>query len=124
MRLSTKLKSSHKIGPKKYLAFPVSISGKYFKAVPYELGKNGILDYDAIEKLAQKEKPKIIVCGFTAYPRIIDFERFGQIADRVGAYLFADISHIAGLVATGVHSSPVPYAHIVMTTTHKILRGP
>lgn len=103
---------------------PVSISGKYFKAVPYELGKNGILDYDAIEKLAQKERPKIIVCGFTAYPRIIDFEKFGRIADSVGAYLLADISHIAGLVAAGVHPSPVPYAHIVMTTTHKTLRGP
>ena len=103
---------------------PVSISGKYFKAVPYELGKNGILDYGTIEELAQKEKPKIIVCGYTAYPRIIDFKRFGQIADKVGAYLLADISHIAGLVATGVHPSPVPYAHTVMTTTHKTLRGP
>jgi len=82
---------------------PVSISGKYFKAIPYELSKDGTLDYGAIEKLAQKEKPKIIVCGFTAYPRIIDFKKFGQIADQVGAYLLADISHIAGLVATGVH---------------------
>ncbi|HLA03781.1 MAG TPA: serine hydroxymethyltransferase [Patescibacteria group bacterium] len=103
---------------------PVSISGKYFKAIPYELSKDGTLDYGAIEKLAQKEKPKIIVCGFTAYPRIIDFKKFGQIADQVGAYLLADISHIAGLVATGVHPSPIPYAHIVMTTTHKTLRGP
>jgi len=103
---------------------PVSISGKYFKTVPYELGRDGHLNYDAIEKQAAREKPKIIVCGFTAYPRIIDFERFSQIADSVGAYLLADISHIAGLVAAGVHPSPVPYVHIVMTTTHKTLRGP
>src|SRR3990167_8504686 len=103
---------------------PVSISGKYFRAVPYELGRGGLLEYDAIEKQAISEKPKIIVCGFTAYPRIIDFERFGQIADRVGAYLLADISHIAGLVAAGVHPSPTSHAHIVMTTTHKTLRGP
>src|SRR3989344_1724803 len=98
---------------------PVSISGKYFKAVPYELSKDGVIDYGAIEKLAQKEKPKIIVCGFTAYPRIIDFARFSQIADSVGAYLLADISHIAGLVAAGAHPSPVPHAHIVMTPNHK-----
>lgn len=103
---------------------PVSISGKYFKAASYELDKNGHLDYQAIEKLAQREKPKIIVCGFTAYPRTIDFKRFGQIADKVSAYLLADISHIAGLVAGGVHPSPVAHAHIVMTTTHKTLRGP
>ena len=103
---------------------PVSISGKYFKAVPYELGKNGYLDYDQIEKLATAEKPKIIVCGFTAYPRIIDFKKFGQIADSCGAYLLADVSHIAGLIVAGVHPSPVPYSHIVMTTTHKTLRGP
>lgn len=103
---------------------PVSISGKYFKAVAYGLDKNGLLDYDAIEKQAVREKPKIIVCGYTAYPKIIDFPRFGQIADRAGAYLLADISHIAGLVAAGVHPSPVPHAHIVMTTTHKTLRGP
>ena len=103
---------------------PVSISGKYFKTVPYELGTNGYLDFDAIEKLAASEKPKIIVCGFTAYPRIIDFRRFGQIADSCGAYLLADISHITGLVVAGVHPSPTPYAHIVMTTTHKTLRGP
>lgn len=102
----------------------VSISGKYFRAIPYELGRDGLLDYDAIEKQAAREKPKIIVCGYTAYPRIIDFRRFGQIAERVGAYLLADISHIAGLVVAGVHPSPVPYVHIVMTTTHKTLRGP
>ncbi|OGE10129.1 serine hydroxymethyltransferase [Candidatus Curtissbacteria bacterium RIFCSPLOWO2_01_FULL_42_26] len=103
---------------------PVSISGKYFKAVPYELGKDDRLDYDAIEKLAITEKPKVIVCGYTAYPRTINFKRFGEIADSVGAYLLADISHIAGLVAGGAHPSPVPYVHIVMTTTHKTLRGP
>ena len=103
---------------------PVSLSGKYFKTVPYQLGKDGLLNYDEIEKLALKERPKIIVCGYTAYPRIIDFERFGKIADKIGAYLLADISHIAGLVVSGVHPSPVPFAHIVMTTTHKTLRGP
>lgn len=103
---------------------PVSISGKYFKTVPYEVGRDGLLDYSSIEKLALKEKPKIIVCGFTAYPQIIDFKRFGQIADKAGAYLLADISHIAGLVAGGAHPSPVPHADIVMTTTHKTLRGP
>src|SRR3989338_3244329 len=91
---------------------PVSISGKYFKAVPYELDKNGLLNFVVIEKLASTEKPKIIVCGYTAYPRTIDFKRFGQIADSVGAYLLADISHITGLVLGGVHPSPVPYAHI------------
>ena len=103
---------------------PVSFSGKYFTIVPYKLDKKGIIDYDEAEKLALEEKPKIIVCGATAYPRIIDFKRFGQIADKCGAYLLADISHIAGLVAAGVHPSPVPYVHIVMTTTHKTLRGP
>lgn len=103
---------------------PVSISGRYFGIVPYELGRDGLLDYGQLEKLAIREKPKIIVCGFTAYPRIIDFQRFGQIAERAGSYLLADISHIAGLVISGVHPSPVPYAHIVMTTTHKTLRGP
>lgn len=103
---------------------PVSFSGKYFKVVSYNLGKNEQLDYGAIERLAISEKPKIIVCGFTAYPRIIDFKRFGKIADKVGAYLLADISHIAGLVAGGVHPSPVEHAHVVMTTTHKTLRGP
>ncbi len=103
---------------------PVSISGKYFGVVPYHLGKNGLFDYDNIEKQALSERPKIIVCGGTAIPRIIDFKRFSEIADKVGAYLLADISHIAGLIAAGVHPTPVPYAHIVMTTTHKTLRGP
>ncbi len=102
----------------------VSFSGKYFKVVPYTLGKDGFLDYDQIEKLALKEKPKLIICGFTAYSRIIDFKRFSQIAQKVGAYLLADISHIGGLVASGVHPSPVEYVDIIMTTTHKTLRGP
>lgn len=102
----------------------VSATGKFFKGLQYTSGKNGYLDYDAIEKQAIKEKPDMIVCGFTAYPRIIDFKRFGQIADRVGAYLFADISHITGLIIAGVHPSPVPYVHIIMTTSHKTLRGP
>ena len=102
----------------------VSFSGKYFKSVAYTVKEDGTLDYDEIEKLAIKEKPQIIVCGFTAYPRSIDFERFGKIADKVGAYLHADISHIAGLIAGGAHPSPVPYAHTIMTTTHKTLRGP
>ena len=103
---------------------PVSFSGKYFKTVPYTLGPDGLLDFKEIERIAVAEKPKIIVCGFTAYPRKIDFKRFGEIADKVGAYLLADISHIAGLVAGGAHVSPVPYADIIMTTTHKTLRGP
>lgn len=103
---------------------PVSFSGKYFKTVSFPVTKDGILDMDEIEKLAMKEKPQIIVCGFTAYPRIIDFERFGKIADKCGAYLLADVSHIAGLIAGGSHPSPAKYAHIIMTTTHKSLRGP
>ena len=101
-----------------------SATGKFFKSGLYELGKDGKLDFEAIEKQAIKEKPDIIVCGFTAYPREIDFAKFAKIADKVGAYLLADISHIAGLVVGGVHPSPVPYAHIVTTTTHKTLRGP
>lgn len=103
---------------------PVSFSGKYFQTVSFPVTKDGVLDMDAVEKLAMKEKPQIIVCGFTAYPRVIDFERFGKIADKCGAYLLADISHIAGLVAGGSHPSPVKHVHIVMTTTHKTLRGP
>lgn len=103
---------------------PVSFSGKYFKIVSYGLDKNGYIDYDEAERLAIKEKPKIIVCGATAYPRIIDFKRFGEIADKAGAYLLADISHITGLIVAGAHPSPVPYVHIIMTTTHKTLRGP
>lgn len=103
---------------------PQSASGKFFKSTLYTLGKDSKLDFAAIEKQAIAEKPDIIVCGFTAYSSIIDFKEFGRIADKTGAYLLADISHIAGLVASGVHPSPVPYAHIVTTTTHKTLRGP
>ena len=103
---------------------PFTFSSKFFTSVQYELGEDELLDYDAIEKLARKEKPKIIICGFTAYPRVINFKKFGEIADRVGAYLMADISHIAGLVVAGVHPNPVPYVHVVTTTTHKTLRGP
>lgn len=103
---------------------PLTFSSRFFTSVPYELGKDGFLDYDAIEKQAVREKPKIIICGFTAYPRIIDFARFGQIADKAGSYLLADIAHIAGLVAAGVHPSPVRHAHVITTTTHKTLRGP
>ena len=97
---------------------PQSATGKYYKGVLYEVGKDGFLDYDIIEKQALKEKPDIMVCGFTAYPRIIDFARFAQIADKVGCYLLADVSHIAGLIVAGVHPSPVPFAHIVTTGTH------
>lgn len=103
---------------------PHTFASRFFTAVNYTLGDDCRLDYDAIEELAKKEKPKIIVCGYTAYPRTIDFKRFGEIADRSGAYLLADISHIAGLVVAGVHPSPVPYADVIMTTTHKTLRGP
>ncbi len=102
----------------------VSLSGRYFKSVSYTLGKNGKLDYDQIEKLAIKEKPKILVCGTTAYPRKIDFKKFSEIAKKIGAYLLADISHITGLIIGGVHKSPVLYADIITSTTHKTLRGP
>lgn len=103
---------------------PVSSSAQYYKAVQYNTNADGVFDYDAIEKLAIETKPHIIVCGATAYPRIIDFKRFGEIADKVGAYLLADISHITGLIVGGVHPSPVPYVDVIMTTTHKTLRGP
>ena len=103
---------------------PQSSSGKFFKSTLFTLGKDGKFDFDTIEKQALKERPDIIVCGFTAYPRIIDFKKFGEIADKAGAYLLADVSHIAGLIVAGVHPSPVAYAHIVTTTTHKTLRGP
>lgn len=102
----------------------LNASSIYFTPVNYELGKNGLLDFAAIRQLALKEKPQIIVAGFTAYPRIVDWKAFAKIADEVGAYFMTDISHIAGLVAAGVYPSPVPYAHVVTTTTHKTLRGP
>ncbi len=103
---------------------PLSLSARFFTPVHYTLGKDGKLDYGEIEKIAIKEKPKIIICGFTAYPRIYDFKRFGEIADKVGAYLMADVAHVAGLIAAGVHPSPAEYAHVITTTTHKTLRGP
>ncbi len=102
----------------------VTFSGKYFTSVQYDVDENGIIDLDYVAKLAKKEKPQIIVVGTTAYPRVFDWKKWRVIADSVGAYLLADISHIAGLVVGGAHPSPVPFADIVMTTTHKTLRGP
>ena len=103
---------------------PVNISGKYFKIVPYGVGDDGRINYDEVERLAEECKPKLILAGASAYPRAIDFERFGKIAKKVGAYLMVDMAHIAGLVAAGLHQNPVPYADVVTTTTHKTLRGP
>ena len=104
---------------------PVNISGKYFNIVPYGVSdENGTIDYDEVRRLALECKPKLILAGASAYPRTIDFARFRAIADEVGAYLMVDMAHIAGLVAAGVHPSPVPHAHVVTTTTHKTLRGP
>jgi glycine hydroxymethyltransferase len=102
----------------------VSVTGKYFRSIQYTADKNGFLDFDEIEKLAKKHKPKVIICGYTAYPRVIDFPRFSKITRKVGAYLLADIAHIAGLIAAGVHPSPSGIADIITTTTHKTLRGP
>lgn len=104
---------------------PVNISGKYFNIVPYFVDeKTCLINYDEIERLAKECKPKLILAGASAYPRVIDFKRFREIADSVGAYLMVDMAHIAGLIAAGEHPSPVPYAHVVTTTTHKTLRGP
>ncbi len=103
---------------------PVNASGKLYKFVPYGVNDDGFIDYDEFEKTANEVKPKLIVAGASAYPRIIDFERIGKIAKAVGAYFMVDMAHIAGLVAAGLHPSPVPYADIVTTTTHKTLRGP
>ena len=103
---------------------PVNASGKLYKFVPYGVNDNGFIDYDELEKTANEIKPKLIVAGASAYPRIIDFERIGKIAKSIGAYFMVDMAHIAGLVAAGLHTSPVPYADIVTTTTHKTLRGP
>jgi len=102
----------------------ITFSGKYFRSVQYDVDENGWINHDEVEKLAHLEKPKIIVVGTTAYPRIFDWARWKKIADGVGAYLLADISHIVGLVVGGEHPSPVPYVDLVMTTTHKTLRGP
>ena len=103
---------------------PVNFSGLFFDVISYGVDENGYIDYDEVEKLAVENKPKLIIAGASNYPRIIDFKRFREIADKVGAYLLADIAHIAGLVATGLHPSPAGYAHFVTTTTHKTLRGP
>ena len=103
---------------------PVNASGKLYNFVPYGVNDDGFIDYDALEATAKEVKPKLIVAGASAYPRIIDFERIGAIAKEVGAYFMVDMAHIAGLVAAGLHPSPVPYADIVTTTTHKTLRGP
>ncbi|MFR1619452.1 serine hydroxymethyltransferase [Megamonas funiformis] len=104
---------------------PVNISGKYFKSIPYGVDKETErIDYDELERLAKEHQPKLIVGGASAYSRVIDFERMAQIAKSVGAYLMIDMAHIAGLVAAGLHPSPVPYADVVTTTTHKTLRGP
>ncbi len=103
---------------------PANISGNVYNCVPYGINEEGYLDYDEIEKIAMECKPKLIICGASAYARAIDFKRFREIADKVGAYLMADIAHIAGLVATGYHMSPIPYAHVTTATVHKTLRGP
>lgn len=103
---------------------PVNASGKLYNFVPYGVNDEGYIDYDELEKTAKENNPKLIVAGASAYPRIIDFERIGKIAKEVGAYFMVDMAHIAGLVAAGLHPSPVPYADIVTTTTHKTLRGP
>ena len=104
---------------------PVNMSGKYFDVISYGVRKDNFrIDYDEVRRMAKEHKPKMIIAGASAYPRIIDFKAFREIADEVGAYLMVDIAHIAGLVAAGIHPSPVPYAHFVTTTTHKTLRGP
>ena len=103
---------------------PANISGKYFNVVSYGVNDEGVIDYDKVREIAVKEKPKMIIAGASAYARIIDFKKFREIADEVGAYLMVDMAHIAGLVAAGEHPSPIPYADVVTTTTHKTLRGP
>lgn len=103
---------------------PVNMSGKYFNVVPYGVNDEGVIDYDQVLEIAKECKPKMIVAGASAYARTIDFKRFREIADEVGAYLMVDMAHIAGLVAAGLHPSPIPYAHVTTTTTHKTLRGP
>ena len=103
---------------------PVNISGKYFDCASYGVNENGVIDYDDVLRIAKEHRPKLIIAGASAYARIIDFKKFRQIADEVGAYLMVDMAHIAGLVAAKVHPSPIPYADVVTTTTHKTLRGP
>ena len=103
---------------------PVNFSGLYFNIVPYGVNDQGFIDYDELERIAKEARPKLIIAGASAYARTIDFKRFREIADEVGAYLMVDMAHIAGLVAAGEHPSPIPYADVVTTTTHKTLRGP
>lgn len=103
---------------------PVNFSGSYFHIVPYGVNDDGFIDYDEVLRIAKEAKPKMIIAGASAYARRIDFKRFREIADEVGAYLMVDMAHIAGLIAGGVHESPIPYAHVTTTTTHKTLRGP
>lgn len=103
---------------------PANFSGQFYNIVPYGVNAEGYIDYDAVRELALREKPKMIIAGASAYPRIIDFKKFREISDEVGAVLWVDMAHIAGLVAAGLHPSPIPYAHVVTTTTHKTLRGP
>ncbi|WP_303193421.1 serine hydroxymethyltransferase [Hungatella hathewayi] len=103
---------------------PVNFSGLYFNIVPYGVNDEGFIDYDEMERIAIENKPKLIIAGASAYGRTIDFKRFREVADKVGAYLMVDMAHIAGLVAAGLHPSPIPYADVVTTTTHKTLRGP
>lgn len=103
---------------------PVNMSGKYFNIVPYGVNDEGFIDYDELQRIALETKPKLIVAGASAYARTIDFKKFRETADEVGAYLMVDMAHIAGLVAAGLHPSPIPYADVVTTTTHKTLRGP
>jgi glycine hydroxymethyltransferase len=102
----------------------VNISGKLFNAVQYGVDEQGLIDYDAVERLALEHKPKMVVAGFSAYSQVVDWARFRAIADKVGAYLFVDMAHVAGLVAAGAYPNPVPHAHVVTSTTHKTLRGP
>ncbi len=103
---------------------PVNLSGKYYKCVPYGVNDEGFIDYDEVERIAKENKPKLIIAGASAYARKIDFKRFREVCDEVGAVLMVDMAHIAGLVAAGLHPSPIPYAEVVTTTTHKTLRGP
>ena len=103
---------------------PVNMSGSYFNIVPYGVNDEGFIDYDELEKIALECRPKLIVAGASAYARKIDFKRFREVADKVGAFLMVDMAHIAGLVAAGLHENPIPYAHVTTTTTHKTLRGP
>ena len=103
---------------------PVNFSGTFFHIVDYGVNDQGFIDYDQVERLAMEHRPRLIIAGASAYPRIIDFKRFREIADKCGAFLMADIAHIAGLVAAGLHPSPIPYAHVTTSTTHKTLRGP